>query len=855
MYSTIHRLSTKAIFLLISISLLFNLEIHAQAPQSINYQGVARDNSGNVLSTQSVSLRLSILSSSATGTAVYVETHSPTTDAFGLFSIKIGQGTPVSGTFNTISWGSDVYYLKVEIDPAGGATYQLVSTNQFVSVPYALYAKESGTSNSWSRTGNSATVDGTHFIGTTDNIPFSFKVNNQKAGKIDQLNRNVFLGYQSANVLTSTDNVGIGYRSLYQNTSGFGSVAVGSQSMLSNTTGNCNTALGSNAMYANTSGTTNTALGYQVLYSNTSGNDNTAGGYRSILYNTTGAGNTAFGSNAMKYNATGSSNASLGAGSLQNNVAGSNGVAVGFNSQLNANSTATAFDNTNTSVGYQSLKGSATPTANTGLANTAIGRDALSSNASGSNNTASGYNSMFANTSGNYNSALGSGALSSNTSGNVNTAMGYMSLNVNTTGNQNTAMGNASLSSNTTGEANTAMGTQSLQNNTIGTENTAHGRVSLALNTTGNFNTATGSVSLFHNTTGSNNTTMGYGVLYTNTTGSNNTALGVSAGQNNNGSSNVFIGYQAGWNELGSNKLYIANSSSNPPLIYGDFSSLRIGIGTITPATSLDVNGIITATGGNSSNWNMAYGWGNHAGLYRPIGWVPSWTDITNKPTFAPVASSGSYNDLTNKPTLDGSETKVMAGNNIYINGSGTTSNPYIINSSASGGSSNCFTHHIGELFQGGIIVHLWFDDANVEHGLIASIENLMNGNSTWTQWSNVSSDGTAWSLVDGQSNSASIIAMPGHEFSAAALCANYSHDGYSDWYLPSFFELYQIYTSFFTVTTIREYYMLMWVDGGYWSSTESYTGQAMYIDMMTGGLLLSASKSLMKGVRAFRRF
>jgi hypothetical protein len=131
-------------YLIILCTLLCNLSIYAQTPQAINYQGVARDNSGNVLANQMISLKLSILSGSASGPVVYAETHVKTTDGFGLFALKIGQGTLVSGTFTAISWGTDSYYLQVEIDPAGGTAFQLVGTNQFVSVPYALYADKSG---------------------------------------------------------------------------------------------------------------------------------------------------------------------------------------------------------------------------------------------------------------------------------------------------------------------------------------------------------------------------------------------------------------------------------------------------------------------------------------------------------------------------------------------------------------------------------------------------------------------------------------------------------------------------------------------------------------------------------------
>jgi hypothetical protein len=98
--------------------------------------------------------------------------------------------------------------------------------------------------------------------------------------------------------------------------------------------------------------------------------------------------------------------------------------------------------------------------------------------------------------------------------------------------------------------------------------------------TTSNYNSATGTYALYSNTTGGYNSAIGYGAGYKNQTGSGN----------------VFLGYKAGYNETGSNKLYIANSDANP-LIYGNFSTGRVGIRTTNPKGTLDVNGPIYQRG------------------------------------------------------------------------------------------------------------------------------------------------------------------------------------------------------------------------------------------------------------------
>ena len=116
------------------------------APEKMSYQAVIRNASNNLVASQAVGMQISILKASATGTAVYVETQTPTTNANGLVSLQIGSGTLVSGAMGTIDWSQGPYFIKTETDPTGGTNYTITGTTQLLSVPYALYAKTSGSS-------------------------------------------------------------------------------------------------------------------------------------------------------------------------------------------------------------------------------------------------------------------------------------------------------------------------------------------------------------------------------------------------------------------------------------------------------------------------------------------------------------------------------------------------------------------------------------------------------------------------------------------------------------------------------------------------------------------------------------
>lgn len=124
----------KKLFSLV-VTISYALLCLAQTPQGFSYQAIARDNMGNAKANTNVSVKFSILNGSAEGAVLYAETHQAQTSTFGLFTLTIGYGNPVTGTFAGIDWAGPKY-LKVEIDGL------LSNTTQLLSVPYALYAEK-----------------------------------------------------------------------------------------------------------------------------------------------------------------------------------------------------------------------------------------------------------------------------------------------------------------------------------------------------------------------------------------------------------------------------------------------------------------------------------------------------------------------------------------------------------------------------------------------------------------------------------------------------------------------------------------------------------------------------------------
>ena len=130
----------------LALLLFVCISASSQSQNNMSYQAVIRNSSNNLITNQAVGMRISILQGSAVGTEVYVETQNPISNINGLVTLEIGNGTPTLGTYNGINWANGPYFVKTETDPTGGNSYTVVGVSKLMSVPYALYALNSGSS-------------------------------------------------------------------------------------------------------------------------------------------------------------------------------------------------------------------------------------------------------------------------------------------------------------------------------------------------------------------------------------------------------------------------------------------------------------------------------------------------------------------------------------------------------------------------------------------------------------------------------------------------------------------------------------------------------------------------------------
>jgi hypothetical protein len=126
---------------LLAVMATLYFPVMAQSPEGFSFQAVMRDASSVLKVNANIGLSIQLVQGSPQGTVVYEETHAATSNANGLVSIVIGEGTVVNGDFATIDWSDGPYFITTAADLDGGTDYTIQGTTQLLSVPYALHAK------------------------------------------------------------------------------------------------------------------------------------------------------------------------------------------------------------------------------------------------------------------------------------------------------------------------------------------------------------------------------------------------------------------------------------------------------------------------------------------------------------------------------------------------------------------------------------------------------------------------------------------------------------------------------------------------------------------------------------------
>ena len=592
-------------FLLLNIICFISVVLMAQTPQSFKYQAVLRDNAGNILASQPVSLRISIHEALSTGTVVYQESFTSTTNAYGLVNLNVGSGTVLSGSFAAINWALHNYFIQIEVDLGSG--YVDMGATQLLSVPYALYAENAnvpgvagptgpiGATGPQGAAGVGLNNRGNWVSGTTyapNDYVFAESSGNPAVNSmwIMQHSSSFVSTIQPKNQLThwvefeapagpqgatgAQGNTGpIGPTGLIGTTGATGST--GAASTVPGPIGPTGAA-GTNGVNGATgptgaqgpagvgltnrgnwvSGTTYAPNDY--VFAESSGNP--AVNSMWIMQHSSSFVSTIQPKNQLTHwvefeapagpqgvtGAQGGTGATGATGATGPLVPGTSGQTLRYDgSNWVANST---LYNNGTRIGI----GTTTPNQQLEL----TGAIQLTNTTDSTTGVIYKGNEPFIHnfkpaTNDGFNTFAGINAgnftmkdLMNNYNASYNTGIGYYALNSIITGFHNTAVGSKALKSNTTGGGNCAFGSRALEENTTGLGNDAFGNYALKENTTGYYNIALGYSAMINNTTGNRNTAVGRMTLggYPHT-GELNSVFGFHAMYyNKSGNDNVAIG-------------------------------------------------------------------------------------------------------------------------------------------------------------------------------------------------------------------------------------------------------------------------------------------------------------------------
>ncbi len=600
----------KPLYLLLIALLICNFSL-AQAPEKFNYQAVIRDNSGELITEQSIDVKISIINNTADGTVLYTEAHNKTTNAYGLVNLIIGEGTVETGTFSQINWGEGNKFLNIEVDAGSGFTD--LGTVQLLSVPFALYADIADSA------GIAATA---HTANISDVALTSYVADSAK----------IAATAYTAYFADSTNIAATAYTAYFAD-----SVNVAATAYTAYTAD----VLGSDGVYSTSTDTL-------FVVKDHSGNVVFAvfpDGAQVIVNETVKGSVGGFAvSGRSPSKAVDVDILKVTADSTRIYVSDSIGVkgkvggfAVSGRSPskgLEEDYLMITPDSTRIYVN-QSAKGSVGGFAVSGrspskgtiqnifvstidstriFTKDAEGGFGVRDRSAGSSqsylqlspqNYFIGHNSGINNTGGSYNLFLGYESGRWNNTGGSNVFIGPNAGHKNSTGFGNIFIGNRAGYSNSNIDSSACIGTEGYFNVYIGYNsggeitrgkyNTYVGYATCASGITGEFNTYIGNQA-GNQSKGNENVFLGVKAGELAREGSSNVFLGNFAGQRcYNGSKNVFIGYFAGYGADVSDKLYIDNSSTSSPLIYGDFTD---GSELVQINGDLHITG--TLTGGKS---------------------------------------------------------------------------------------------------------------------------------------------------------------------------------------------------------------------------------------------------------------
>lgn len=375
----------------------------AQAPDRFSYQSIIRDGAGIVQANAPVTIGLELHQASASGPTMYEEDHAVTTNAFGLVNVSVGGGTVISGNMAAIDWSSGPYFVEVKVN---GTT---MGTTQLLSVPYALYAEESGTpgpagpqgptglTGATGATGSAGAAGPQGPIGLTGAIGATGAAG--APGAAGPTGAMGATGSQGPIGLTgATGATGATGPSGAANAWGLNGTAASATNFIGTTNTQPLTFQVNNVRAGQVSLGSSTSFGYNSMPNNTA-NGNSAMGFYALNANINGFSNTAFGTEALKSNSNGTQNTAVGYLALQTGTGGAGNTAMGsFALQVSSGSGNSAFGNE--AAGY----------ASSASFNTAVGSRALFAATIGQGNTAIGYNSMANITTGGDNVAVGNAA-------------------------------------------------------------------------------------------------------------------------------------------------------------------------------------------------------------------------------------------------------------------------------------------------------------------------------------------------------------------------------------------------------------------------------------------------------------